>query len=287
MSRRLQVPGPDAISNPAWVLRAVRAGALAIEALSPAGSGRVAGVHARAVSLVLDAGPVLTLLPAGTPVHPWALVASLEAAAFATVVACAEGASVQVSAGVMSAGPLRIEFDAAVVVDLGLHHRPAERPGASLAAFVPPPPAPPGEGPFEVILGAALESFQRGGAPAELARLVGLGPGFTPAGDDALVGVLAGLDLLRDASAAASRCREALVAALPARLDGCTTRLAAQMLVAAAAGLYAEPVLHLLEALGAGAAVDTDHPAMRALASMGERSGRDTLRGLVAAFART
>ena len=78
----------------------------------------------------------------------------------------------------------------------------------------------------------------------------------------------------------------ALAGTLPSSLASHTTQLAAQMVAAALLGQYPGPLLQLLDALGRGLGLEPAHPALRALASMGQRSGQDTLRGLLAAISR-
>jgi hypothetical protein len=246
----------------------------------------VASVHARALNLVLDTGPVLALLPEGTPVHPWALVVALDSQAFAALGAALERGVVRTGKRGLRVGSLGVEYEVAEVAELHLRHRPAAVPAAAVQLLAQVAATAPRDGAFDLPLTAALERFERGGPAADLARVVGLGEGFTPAGDDALVGILAGLDLASTARVTSSGLRAALVAALPHPLEERTTRLAAQMLAAAADGLYAEPVLQLLEALSRSEAFDSHHPALQALLRMGQRSGLDTLRGLVAALQR-
>jgi hypothetical protein len=244
-------------------------------------------LHARAINIQLDRGPVLALLPAGTPVHPWALVVALDASAFAQFgAALEERVERRTAARGLGAGPLGLEFETAEVVELRLRHRLASMPASVVGILAQFTAATPRDDAFDIPVTVALENFARGGEVGDLARLVGAGRGFTPAGDDALVGILAGLDLVTDAQASARGLRAALAAALPQPLEARTTRLAAQMLAAAVDGLYAEPVLQLLEALGTGEAVDPHHPALRALVQMGQRSGLDTLCGLGAALER-
>ena len=117
-----------------------------------------------------------------------------------------------------------------------------------------------------------------GGSPPALPTLVGLGEGLTPSADDAVVGVLAGLDVL-----GLRVLRAGLVAALPADIEARTPRVSAQALRAAADGMYGAPLLALLEALAAGKPADR---AAADLSAVGHRSGRDTLLGLAAALAR-
>ena len=244
--------------------------------------GFVVSVHARAVNLLLDDGRLVALLPAESPLHPWAVAISNRRRDLARVT---EGAPVRVSDRVVEAGTLRIELAGLEVVDLRLRRRlralpPAVRILARGAALARP------GGLFEPALATALERFRAGGEIRGLAALVGLGEGLTPSGDDVLVGVLAGLDAALEVSGDAAALRQRLCAELE-RGTSRTTRLAAQMLDAAAAGFYAEPVLAVLETLalpkpGAKAL----ERAVADLLAVGHHSGADTLRGISAALGR-
>jgi hypothetical protein len=263
-------------------MSARRAGPFAAEALIGERRGVVGSVHARAVNLLLDDGPLVALLPAESPLHPWAVAVLLPVRDLARIT---EGALVRVSHGVVEAGPARIELAGLEVVDLRLRRRLRALPAAARAlsrrAGAPPP-----AGPFEPALAAALERFQSSGEIRGLAALVGLGEGLTPSGDDVLVGMLAGLDAALEVSGDAAALRQGLCAELE-RGTSRTTRLAAQMLDAAAAGFYAEPVLGLLQnlALPKPAAKTLDQ-AVADLLAVGHRSGADTLRGIGAALGR-
>jgi len=259
-----------------------RAGPFAAEALMGDRRGFVVSVHARAVNLLLDDGPLVALLPAKSPLHPWAVAVPLTRSDLARVT---EGAPVRVSNGVIEAGALRIELAGLEVVDLRLRRRLRALPAAAraLARHTGTTPA---KGPFEPALAAALERFRSGGEVRGLAALVGLGEGLTPSGDDALVGVLAGLDAASEASGDAAALRERLRAELE-RGTSRTTRLAAQMLDAATAGFYAEPVLGLLETLALPRpAAKALERAVATLLAVGHRSGADTLRGIGVALGR-
>jgi len=264
-------------------MNASRAGPFAAEALIGDRRGFVVSVHARAVNLLLDDGPLVALLPGKPPLHPWAVAVPVTRRDLARV---AGGAPVRVADGVIEAGALRIELAGLEVVDLRLRHRLRAVPAAGLRALARHAAAQTAGGRFEPALAAALERFRAGGAVRDLAKLVGLGEGLTPSGDDILVGVLAGLDASREVSDDAAALRTKLRAELE-RGTSRTTRLAAQMLDAAAAGFYAEPVLGVLETLavpkpGAKAL----ERAVAALLAIGHRSGGDTLRGISAALER-
>jgi Protein of unknown function (DUF2877) len=107
-----------------------------------------------------------------------------------------------------------------------------------------------------------------------LVATVGAGPGTTPAGDDVLCGVLAGLDLLGFADA-----HRRLGAAVTPLLST-TTRISRHLLTAAAAGRYPEPLVGLAAALTSAGAV---RDALGALARWGASSGLDQATGLAAA----
>ena len=264
-------------------MSARRAGPFAAKALMGDRRGVVASVHARAVNLLLDDGALVALLPAESPLHPWAVAVALPGRDLARIV---ESAPVRVSGGVVEAGPARIELAGLEVVDLRLRRRLRALPAAGLKALARGAAAQPAAAAFEPALAAAVERFRADGEIRGLSALVGLGEGLTPSGDDVLVGVLAGLDAALEVSGDAAALRQGLCAELE-RGTSRTTRLAAQMLDAAAAGFYAEPVLGLLQTLA------LPKPGAKALAqavadllAVGHRSGADTLRGIVAALER-
>jgi len=256
-----------------------RAGPLAARAVAREARGSVVSTHRRAVNLLLDGGSLLAVLPAGSPVHPWALATRFDPSLVR------EGEPVQVSGRVLVAGSLTVALDRLVPVDLRVRSRPPQLPGEAiryLAEFVG---SPPDEDPFDHALAPAARAFSDGGDARGLASLVGLGVGLTPSGDDVLLGALAALDLVSACSPVAMPLRRELVAALPVPLEARTTRLSAQMLRAAADGLYAEPVLDLLHVLADdGTSPAPVERAAAALARLGHRSGRDTLLGIAAAL---
>jgi hypothetical protein len=263
-------------------MSARRAGPFAAEALMGDRRGSVVSVHARALNLLLDDGPLVAFLPGESPLHPWAVAVPVASRDLARVT---EGAPVRVSGGVVEVGALKIELAGLEVVDLRLRRRLRALPDAVRALARHAGAAQP-DGPFEPVLATTLERFRVGGEIRGLAALVGVGEGLTPSGDDVLVGVLAGLDAACEVSGDAAALRQRLGAELE-RGTSRTTRLAAQMLDAAAAGFYAEPVLRLLETLalpkpGAKAL----ERAAAALLAVGHRSGADTLRGIGAELGR-
>jgi uncharacterized protein DUF2877 len=106
---------------------------------------------------------------------------------------------------------------------------------------------------------------------------VGAGMGTTPAGDDVICGVLAGLDLLGDEDA-----HRRLGAAVATQLS-CTTRSSRHLLAAATAGRYTEGLIGL-----AAAVVSASAPAVRTalvvLGRWGASSGLDQATGFAAAI---
>ena len=109
-----------------------------------------------------------------------------------------------------------------------------------------------------------------------VAATVGAGMGTTPAGDDVICGVLAGLDLLGFEGA------HRRLGAAVATLLSCTTRSSRHLLAAAAAGRYTEGLIGLAAAL-----VSASAPAVRAalavLGRWGASSGLDQATGFAAA----
>ncbi|MBO0900763.1 DUF2877 domain-containing protein [Cellulomonas sp. zg-ZUI22] len=123
----------------------------------------------------------------------------------------------------------------------------------------------------ELVAAAVAQDPRR--VRTALRRLVGVGPGSTPSGDDVVVGVLAGLDR-RSAGAAAAVVR----GALPVLLDR-TTSLSRHTLVAALRWQVAERVHTLVEATAAVGLVPATLAAAR---TWGATSGLDLAAGVAA-----
>ena len=117
--------------------------------------------------------------------------------------------------------------------------------------------------------------------PVELdacvAATVGAGIGTTPAGDDVICGVLAGLDLLGHAGA------HGRLGAAVTPLLAATTRTSRHLLAAAVAGRYTEGLIGLAAAL-ASASAPAVRDALDALARWGASSGLDQATGFAAAI---
>ena len=115
---------------------------------------------------------------------------------------------------------------------------------------------------------------RNGEAAATMARaLIGLGPGLTPSGDDALVGVAAACHAL--GSPVSGFLADALV-----DVDARTTAIAASYLRHAGRGEFAERI-HVLLADLLGSDVSRIEPVVRAFVNWGASSGTDCLVGVL------
>ncbi|MCL2463972.1 MAG: DUF2877 domain-containing protein [Micrococcales bacterium] len=109
-------------------------------------------------------------------------------------------------------------------------------------------------------------------ASAAFADLLGVGIGLTPAGDDALVGMLAALTVA-GVNVASLRA----LAGLLTPSDGATTDVSATILRLALAGEFSLPLHAVLAAIGDAERLPR---AVEALRGWGATSGRDTVAGL-------
>jgi hypothetical protein len=132
-----------------------------------------------------------------------------------------------------------------------------------------------------VALAQACRALDGEQVARHAARLIGWGEGLTPAGDDFLIGLIAGLDVALGGDARRAPLRETLARALVA---GCarTTPVAAHYLRLAAAGHYNEPLLRLRAALRCEHDVVAVDAALRSALAVGATSGADTVCGLLA-----
>ena len=127
--------------------------------------------------------------------------------------------------------------------------------------------------PIVAELIVALETGDRSAAADVAARLIGLGPGLTPSGDDALVGIEAALYALAWPAAG-------FLAQAMDDVEDRTTALAATLLRHAAAGEFAERLHTLLAAL-LGSDDETIRTAIDRAAAWGATSGTDCLLGVL------
>jgi hypothetical protein len=118
-------------------------------------------------------------------------------------------------------------------------------------------------------------------AAQQVERLVGWGEGLTPAGDDFLIGLLAGLDALVQGEPRRARFRNALAGAIRG-LTPRTTPIAAHYLRLAAGGHCTDTLLRLRHALLCEADAAVVDAALRNALAVGATSGADTVNGLSA-----
>jgi hypothetical protein len=123
----------------------------------------------------------------------------------------------------------------------------------------------------------ALQSALAEGAPSAAAHaaadLVGLGVGLTPSGDDLLVGLLAGLEVVDDPA------RRHIAGAVVEHAMERTSLISASALSQAARGRYAERLHDVLAAIVAGEGMGIEG-SIEAAMRYGATSGADTLVGL-------
>ena len=132
-------------------------------------------------------------------------------------------------------------------------------------------------------LAEACRTLDHEHATRQVHRLVGWGEGLTPAGDDFLVGLLAGLDALVD-GIEARRCFRGALAAAVAPHTSRTTPIAAHYLRLACAGHYNAPLVELRAALLCQDDPDVVEGALAGALAIGATSGADTVSGLLAAL---
>jgi hypothetical protein len=111
--------------------------------------------------------------------------------------------------------------------------------------------------------------------------LIGWGEGLTPAGDDFLVGLLAGLDAFAQADERRGAFRAALVDAIARGLPR-TTPIAAHYLRLAAGGHFIEPLLDARDDLLCEPRQAWVDAALGRALAVGATSGADTVGGLLA-----
>jgi hypothetical protein len=128
---------------------------------------------------------------------------------------------------------------------------------------------------LQVWFGGALARDGAEVAPAPVRRLIGLGPGLTPSGDDFLCGALAMLDALAEC-----RVHAALADAIAVAVPALTSPLSACLLRAAAAGHIGARLHDLVAALITG---DVE-AAIGGARAIGHSSGWDMLAGAATAM---
>lgn len=262
-------------------MRRLLVGIGAREVLDVPGTGTVAAVYRRAAYLRLPGGIVALVAPGVPPGPLWIrgdpVPGETEPLPQASPAGGQQGlgvdAPVSVSEDWLEVAGMRLPI-AATDTWIGPLPDPARlRAGLPLAMEIlttAPRSALLGD-PWRPALLRAEAAVHRGELCGAAAHLAGLGPGLTPAGDDALAGILLAHRALLGPGAEPHL--------LAAARSGVTTDLSAALLAWAARGQAVEPVHDLLTALAAGDWAGTV-TAARGVASLGATSGADLLFGL-------
>ncbi|MCX6096520.1 MAG: DUF2877 domain-containing protein [Candidatus Bipolaricaulota bacterium] len=249
-------------------------------------SGRVGGRFRGGVNAVFGSEALVCFQSQSVPIHPWALVADL---AWEEV---EEGAPVTVSRAKLSVGRFALPLEEAEVVDLTFH--PPEHLVSlkelhervalieQLLAETPDPFESEFDRAFVRDRDRILAEWQETGAPEVLLELIGRGPGTTPAGDDTLIGLLAGLEVLAAVAPGLAASRLQATRHVP-RASPPTSLLSAQVLTSAAAGRFPSTLLELEFAILDPAASPTHLVgAVSAALATGQTTGKAALDGLAA-----
>lgn len=276
-------------------IRAISAGAkMEIEHFT----GTVHSVFARACNVALDDGRLLSLLASELGNAPSAVRLEMPPG-FTFDAALKTGERVSCRAGVMRFGEAGVSVRLGTVVrwrhdldglavDLarprvfaawrGVRRclRRHEEPNGGARSGVPPSRA--------LRLWRAARTADVEAGTAALQGLIGCGVGLTPAGDDVVVGFLAGLR----AAMRGTKDRLTFWTAISAAIDALTSRtnlVSAAYLHNAAEGGFAEPLAVLASEIAHGAGEDEVLRAARSALAVGATSGGDGVRGLLLGLA--
>jgi len=129
----------------------------------------------------------------------------------------------------------------------------------------------------------ALQDGDWSGIRENAALLAGLGPGLTPAGDDYLVGLMAGLRVWPGPLNNGGLSPEEACQIILEATEGSTTLLSRAFLHSAKEGLFGENWQGLLAELARGAVTEIQQAARRILSS-GATSGADALAGVLSPY---
>lgn len=239
MSRRLVITEARRIGGHAW--RYLRA--------QPR-EGHVVSRFSGGINLLFEDGetfvPVQTL---DVPLHPWAVQVpgqplSGEEGASVTV----ENRGIHIGDSVVLLGNAKVEAlclprFSKEEVETALRRLPLLAQFIEEARRTRPPD------PFQPQIEAILHRWQKTGDPNILLDLIGLGSGSTPSGDDALVGILAGISLFENVEPLTSDRLDQLRISIRRSVGGRTPFPSAQMLLAACERTFDEPILKLVAGL--------------------------------------
>lgn len=129
----------------------------------------------------------------------------------------------------------------------------------------------------------ALQHGDRSGIRENATLLAGLGPGLTPAGDDYLVGLMAGLRVWPGPLERCGLSPEEVCQIILEATEGKTTLLSSAFLHSAQKGMFGEDWHELLAELARGEATGIQRAAKRILSS-GATSGADALAGFLSPY---
>jgi len=226
----------------------------------------------------------LSVQSEGVPLHPWAVASELAGRVRVGDLAVAKADRIR-----FREGDVVMDLSAAAVDELRiktLASRDGERALSRLPVLnklLEEERAKRDSDPFRPEIDAILKRWKGTGDSDVLLGLVGLGTGSTPAGDDVLVGMLAGFTAFERISNEAKTSLFGLRAARRAAETRETPLPSAQMVAAATNGAVSEPVLELLSALASESELNV-RKATRSLASQGATSGLEMLSGLLQAL---
>ncbi|HEX3620805.1 MAG TPA: DUF2877 domain-containing protein [Acidimicrobiales bacterium] len=234
--------------------------------LSSGGRGTVVAVYRRAAYLRLPGG-LFALTTTDVPSGP------LHARGCAALDRLRRGDEAVVAGSVLRVGPISVDLDGARTWRGEVLTPAALRRGATTALEVlaGAPPSALTDPVFEPRLAQAAAALERAELAGVVEALAGVGPGLTPAGDDALAGILV------VARAAGGNAAEASLVSLAARAR--TNDIARAFLSWAARGQSVAPV-HAVLAAAAGLDVATATVALGRLLQYGHSSGADLALGL-------
>ena len=235
--------------------------ATALKSPGPGFAGRVAGVFGAGFYVVSDCGAVFAVLsPRSWPGPLHLVTASLPRLPTA-------GERVIAAGTVLVVGGLEIDFGDAQLWYPALPDRLDYDPAVWAGAV------PLVEPDLASVWDEAADSVAAGDLASTCRLLEGRGGGLTPAGDDALAGIML--------VAAADRSQRPTLRRLAGR--ACTSDLSRAFLAWAARGTSIEPAHAVLEAAASGNRVGLVRAA-RTLAAVGASSGRALLAGLALAI---
>ena len=167
------------------------------------------------------------------------------------------------------------------------------RSGSGISAMITGIPVPsqhPGMSPITTLVERAVHAvpvlidatynLQMDAAITALRRLIGLGPGLTPSGDDFIVGYLAGLWSTAGGNSSRLRFMSSLGARLSQAADG-TNAISRTYMKSAVNGNVSEPIATLAQRIGQAKSMDAVREAAWTALQVGNTSGADGVLGLL------